>query len=1092
MTKSGFKLKANLLGAALLASLALVGCQQTTTPPVDEGTAPAVSITAPVAGSVVAGDTLTASISVQHTASLTALKYQFAGGSEVSVLGKGSVGAAAVVNTTERNFTVTVPAALANGAAALKVTATDSKGRSNSTEVSVTVNRGDSASIGAGPQLNLDADGRVVLGQANGVRTLSQQINGSAGQYLYARGTIQLSATPVLRTAGQSVSRVEFWIAETPSSPAIDYIADDTAAPYEASYNTARVLSREGQLLYVVVRVTRNNGSNYTAATPLVVDNQGPESPDLSLSGATGAANSNFLTNVCKDTEFGSPDNNWARGTVRHRLSNTDLEDTPVSSPNRVPSGIEAVTYYYLATSKESSVPNPGAAGRAAYIRGNAAASAKVQFAQSTNDYRVDVNSVGTIADGTYIVYAVMNDQLGNETASNFGFRLGIDNTAPVAAGAVEDASPLPFIAADGYISDWFDYAAIAADAGVGFSYINYAGAVSFGNADDVMYTDSSAATSGYACGPTAAGRVIYPYGDIDSDSNYLADGPTNLVVRARDILGNTLAETVVDSAIIDNTDPEVDIVHPLPGETFAAGTDVDVETTTADSTSGIMTVKLFWNDFVADWQDPEWANARKAPLGKKSPLAGDDNLYYTERFRQASSDYGDVGPGFIAAPVQFAEGNNGTWTALYPRGFSLPFGLGEVENSPTEPMRLHAWAIDNAGNVRMLSRRVNVTEVGSLDDDDNLLPILGNFDVYKVGNETDYYPVTADGYSREHFQQEGRVDSGGGTSSSATDSHNVDLSTLTTDSGQEVVAVARAALNRWNGGYEEGESEDSFLGWMLDNDPSLEIDPNLYERRVYIEGWAEIDQDAGLVVGSYDADNEDQDVDVAPWFLYANTFTSSGVNRSQGNLLTDGAYRGISALGYVAYGTDDSVDPRAVGEYNLAYEDLGFYGSVSKISSDYTAGLAAGTTFYKSWLVQLYNQTEDVLVDLYAYGAGGGSNNPMADVAANFYGISDAITGFGDTNEADNSIGTAGNYSLFYSDTSFEEDGYAADNSTIGLDGSILSGRDVVAYFGGRYKTRSSDIPVLSGIGLWIDLDRDAAVDTAEKFGKYSFNVIP
>jgi len=204
MTKSGFKLKANLLGAALLASLALVGCQQQTNPPVDEGTAPAVSITAPVAGAVVAGDTVTASVSVQHTASLTALKYQFAGGSEVSVLGNGSVGASAVVSTTTRSFTVTVPAALANGAAALKVTATDAKGRSNSTEVSVTINRGDSASIGAGPQLNLDADGRVVLGQANGVRTLSQQINGTAGQYLYARGTIALSATPVLRT---SVSR---------------------------------------------------------------------------------------------------------------------------------------------------------------------------------------------------------------------------------------------------------------------------------------------------------------------------------------------------------------------------------------------------------------------------------------------------------------------------------------------------------------------------------------------------------------------------------------------------------------------------------------------------------------------------------------------------------------------------------------------------------------------------------------------------------------------------------------------------------------------------------------------------------------------
>jgi len=325
-----------------------------------------------------------------------------------------------------------------------------------------------------------------------------------------------------------------------------------------------------------------------------------------------------------------------------------------------------------------------------------------------------------------------------------------------------------------------------------------------------------------------------------------------------------------------------------------------------------------------------------------------------------------------------------------------------------------------------------------------------------------------------------------------------VDLSTLTSDSGQEVVAIARAALNRWNGGYEQSDSEDSFLGWMLENDPSLDADPNLFERRVYIEGWAEIDQDAGLVLNNCDADSCDQDVDVAPWFLYANTFTSSGVNRSQGNLLTDDTYRGISALGYVAYGTSDAVDPRSIGEYNLAYEDLGRYSNISKVDGDYTAGLAVGDLFKKSWLVQIYNLPYDVLVDVYAYGADGTSANAtMSDVAANFNGYdgliltNDAIDGFASANSTDDDP-ASGEYALYYKDSSKAESGYAGSNSRIGPGGSILTGHDVVATFTGYYTTTAGDVPVLSAIGLWIDLDRDADDDSGDLFGKYSFNVIP
>lgn len=981
------------IATILFAGLSLVGCQQTISPPTDGGIAPVLSIISPTAGTVVTTHSLNAAITVQHSVPLTALKYQFANGSEVSLLGSGAIGTNAVLNTITRNFMVTVPESLANGASVLKVTATDSKGRSNSTEVAVTINRADSVAITPGPQLTLDTEGRVVLGQSNGVRVLTQQVGGVSREYTYARGVIQITAEPRLRTTGQSVSRVEFWVAETPSSPAIDYIGDDTAAPYQATFDTARALSQEGSLLYLVARVTRNNGSSYTEYTPIVIDNQGPQSPDPSVSGATGAANSNFLTGVCADSDSGKPDNNWARGVVRHRLSNTELVDEPSILPNLNPSGIESVTYYYLSTSKELSVPKPNNPARPSYIRSNATASARVQFAGSTNDYRIDVNSVNNLPDGSYILFAVMNDQLGNETASNFSFRLSIDNTAPVPFGSIHDQSSLPFLATEGYVSDYFSYTATAVDAGVGFPHpeVQPAGSSVFGNAETPMVPVEN------GCGPTANGRVIYG-APVVTDSNYFADGPSNLAIRARDILGNTLADTVVDTAIVDNTDPEIDIINPMPGQTFAAGDLVNMQTTSADATSGILTIKLFWNDFVPDWQGISgtgFNNTQRLPAaGRKTPDAGNEDLWpYTERLR-----LGNGGPGFIASPVQFAEGDQGYWTALYPRGFALPLdwtnsnGEPKVINSPTEPMRLHAWAIDKAGNVRMLSRRINVTESGSLDEDGNLLPLMGNFDVYKVGSQTNYQPVTAGGYARDGAT-EGKVIGANltsVTSDEATDFHNVDLSTLSSDAGRRIVPITRAALYRWNGGSPSGylQTNDSFLGWMMLDDPSLDSDPNLFDRRIYIEGWAEIDQDAGLLLGNCDADGCLEMVNVAPWFLYADTFSSSAVNRSQDNLLTEQAYWGMSALGYLAYGTRNSVDTRSIGEYNLAYEELKPYTHVTKLDSDTAEYVlnSSNATFRGRWHVQIYNRSPRISLGMTQISRSG----PISSFLGQFYTVCD------------------------------------------------------------------------------------------------------
>lgn len=1052
MQNSRSKLKANLLGAAVLASLVLAGCTQApvTPPPPPPPPGPTVSITAPSNGATVAADTFTASVSVNHAASLTALKYQLGSGSEVSILGNGSVGAAQL--TTTRNFVVQVPASLNNGATTLKVTATDSNGASTSNQINLTINRGNTAAISAGPELQLDNEGRVVLGQNNGVRTLQQNIQGSSADILYAKGTIDIGATPNVRN-GQTVTRVEFWVAETPSSPAFDYIGDDLTAPYSVSYDTKRVGTREGLLLYIVVRVTLGNGTNYTSAMPFVVDFTGPESPDQILQGATGAPNTNFLLNVCSDATPGLPDNNWARGVVRHRLSNTDLEDQPLP-PGKLPAGVEAVTYYYLPRSLEGSVPIPGSPARAAFIRTNQVEAFRVQFSGGTSDYRVDIDSKAEIADGAYTIYTVMHDQLANETASNFGFRLSIDNTAPVAVGVATDTSPLPFPAQAGFISDYYDLTAVGVDAGVGFNNI-FVGQVEFGNGADQIIS--------LGCGPTTNGRVSTNVGTgITFDSNKdAADGPTPIIISISDILGNKLVQFNAGTVTVDNSDPEVEFVSPLPGQNFVAGTDVDVQVNTADATSGVNTTLLLWNDFVPNWDGGE-------------------------RIRTN---------GFIAAPVQFATGNFAKWVALYPRGTG-------VNNDPIEPMRLHSITIDNAGNVRLAGRQVDIAENPTAVS----LPQVGNFDAYRVGVAPNYRAHTVGGWGR--FQGGNglnpdavtAVGIGTGGSAAAATQYNVDLSTLGT-TGDVVTAIRQGALERWQNDADQATTNTrSILDWLLDvngpgnyvgpfwGDPSLEYDGTLFPRRTGIEGWADVSQDSQLAIGGLDEDGSGA-VETAPWFIYANTSTSAGLHRSQASLLTP-FLEGVNALGFVIYGTNSSV-ANVRGEYELAYEDVNPYGRIVSVNGGATFAptktswsVSATPRFEAVWLAELYNMNFPNDVDLRYRNSALSTSNFGAVAGINY-------------NAA---IGAApGDYRMRFSTDGVTFTNAASTANLIGP-GSALSAEfdsaSLVTFIWGQYNFRGADIGQLGGIGVRLGLnagdDFDPGVSRQIDGPTYGISVIP
>lgn len=498
------------------------------------------------------------------------------------------------------------------------------------------------------------------------------------------------------RTTGTDVPRND----QIQAADRIGYAAN--AGSLTFNLDATRFSEFEGVRQWIVIRV---NGTQLYYR-PIVTDNTAPQAavPDFVRA---NNANSNTL-------EVRQPDGStvtYARGQIEIFTTNRSIQDqpfgeAPAGSPfnERRPAGLESITYYLVPEGRvagNSGVSDADLTRRAAAIKNIGTAStprfATTEGGADTTDYRATFNTP-SVTDGTYRVYAITRDQLGNEVASPTYDRVIVDNTGPSAAGVTLcDASPLPFISTEPcrFISD---VAVLSIggfnDTGVGL--------------DDDTYNFNLGGTPLIGNGTFSPFLTDIADGLFLIDTNNLPDGELAFnFTGVTDRLGNPLspeelARLNANRITIDNTDPSIEINRPNGGQ-FRSGEEITVEIKASDRTSGVYQNVAFWDDsFVLG------DGAQEGPL-----------------------------PGQISRPVEL-----GRVTADTPTSY-----VAEITNNPRmtapfiatlNPVGIQqfyttAIATDKAGNATMRQVPVNVlnkyvpgNSVGVLNT-----PSIGAFDGY-------------------------------------------------------------------------------------------------------------------------------------------------------------------------------------------------------------------------------------------------------------------------------------------------------------------------------------------------------------------------
>jgi len=617
---------------------------------------PNISILQPANGQVVLGN-FVAQVRVQGSAgNLTSLTYTFAGGSPVSVLAAGIQPQQYDVT---RTFTVNVPANLADGSYQLTVRAEDSRGRSAEASVTVQLRRGPQIEIQLEPQ---GANSNLVV--------LQQNILGNTLDVPYVRGNIR--ARVVVDGRGLTPNRVEIFRGRTE--------ADTSTRLYDGAPDGAQVVDDtaalpQGEVFFYIARVyfdqpipgTDPPQNNLTLAQIFVPDNLPPQLPDIvavsKLSPASTAAKGN-----------------WVNGTFTQQLRNlSSLVDNPTGTTAPA-SGVRAIRYFADRTPFNGNFDRDILLGEAL-----------------TSPYSIQVNTNQVLPDGTYLIFAVAVDQLGNESIPPFpAYILNVDNTPPQVALEARDQGPgdvnaVPacagngnvdlFPAEEGFISGCAVVSTSAQDTGVGFVVGTTQLIVSLGGGSPVTFPVPIVAATTSDVGPgTVVGTVNYN----------AVNGPVTLTATISDELGNQGQATF--QAIVDNNRPQLPVItSPSPG-TYDAWSQVSFGANASDSQSQVRELRLFFasNALPAAGTAPVWnANGTQRGLVELARIPG-------------------------------ASG------AVNVR---LPDPTNDDDQQPNSSLQLIALAVDQAGNAQANFRSINIRHVAQRTDgvNNDPPPAIGN-----------------------------------------------------------------------------------------------------------------------------------------------------------------------------------------------------------------------------------------------------------------------------------------------------------------------------------------------------------------------------
>ena len=622
---------------------------------------PNISILQPANGQVVLGN-FVAQVRVQGSAgNLTSLTYTFAGGDPVSVL---AAGIQPQQYDIIRTFTVNVPANLADGSYQLTVRAEDSRGRSAEASVTVQLRRGPRIDIQLEPQ---GANSNLVV--------LQQNIAGNTLDVPYVRGNIQ--ARVVVDGRGLTPNRVEIFRGRTE--------ADTSTRLYDGDPSGAQVVDNtavlaQGEVFFYIARVyfdqpipgTDPPQNNLTVAQIFVPDNLPPQLADIvevsKLSPASTAAKGN-----------------WVNGTFTQQLENLNsLVDNPTGTAAPA-SGVRAIRYFADRTPFDGNFDRDILLGEVL-----------------TTPYSLQVDTNQSLPDGTYRIFAVAVDQLGNESTGPLSaYILNVDNTPPAVTLNARDRGPGDvgtvcagggnvdlFPADPGFISGCAVVTTRARDNGVGFVAGTTQLVVSLGGGAPVTFPTPIVA------GPNDTGVVN---GTVNYDP---VNGPVTLVATISDELGNQGQATF--QATVDNNRPQSPVITSPSAGTYDAWSQVSFGANASDAQSSVRELRLFFA-----------SNAAPPPPPPVNPPVWNAN---------------GAQPGLVElARIPGASG------AVNVR---LPDPTNEAAGSPSRSLDLIALAVDQGGNARASFRSLSIRHVAALSNGVNN---LGD----NAGNDNDNFELT-------------------------------------------------------------------------------------------------------------------------------------------------------------------------------------------------------------------------------------------------------------------------------------------------------------------------------------------------------------
>ncbi|WP_161882678.1 hypothetical protein [Deinococcus alpinitundrae] len=597
----------------------------------------------------------------------------------------------------------------------------------------------------------------------NGWRDLGQGLSTGGAPtsdvYTYVKGTVNVNYA-----APAGTTKVEVLLARTTGTdvPTADDIqaadvlnVDTNAAGTARTVTTAFDSTKLGEFQavpeWLVVRVN----STQLYFRRVVADNTAPQPARPDFEGAK-QANSNVIRNF-----RGIQNNNFARGAVDVFTTNRDLQDQPFGRAPQTstvaqlrPSGFESIRYFLVPSAlvdltpglRDSDGVRVAKAIRYAFKTGQGViASAPQLSVGASGDFRtlfdsstttvctggVPVTSpkaAGFVPDGKYRLYALTRDQIGNEAASPEYQVVTFDNVGPNVSGlTVRDASPLPFPSTNParFISDVAQFGgATISDLGIGFDP-SAPFVANIGSKQISLNVTNIANPVNGVVGSVVLGATTF-------DTNPISDGPYSVGLNSfTDALGNLPTYCAPQALIIDNTDPTVTFNRVSSAGVVESGTPQSVETLASDSTSGIYTSILFWNDFAG-------ADAAQTRTRAKGFVGAPVEIKRV--YKDLDLTAGDGSQTNVA--------NNATWNALYP------VATYNVLPYPPLAMNLNTIAVDRAGNASVLTRGLQVTPriTNVANQTTNLpniplpfvLPTLGNSDGYRFDRAANHQPTAS------------------------------------------------------------------------------------------------------------------------------------------------------------------------------------------------------------------------------------------------------------------------------------------------------------------------------------------------------------